>query len=438
MIPDPEDTIVALSSAPGPGARAVIRITGPKAFELLGSAQMVAGPLDYSKRYSVPVELRLTGVHARLPADVYIWPKPRTYTGQDLLELHTISSPPLVELLIAQLLNAGGRAAKPGEFTMRAFLAGKLDLTQAEAVLAVIHAQTPEQLRDALGQLAGGMAQPLQSLRDELLNFLADLEAGLDFAEEDIRFVDRAELSCRLNKGLEVLNDLTEQLDQRAFSESLFRVVLAGKPNAGKSSLFNRLASGGVALVSAEPGTTRDYLTRKITLGDVQVELIDTAGWQDAADGIQGQAQTQTSSQTASADLVLLCMEAGTVPDERDIAVLGQPNAIPLTTKCDAGNASPDCLATSALTGVGIDELKAMIALEARKRIKRGPASSLSRCRNHVRACQTHLARALSNDAPELIALELRGALDELGAMVGAVYTDDLLDRVFSRFCIGK
>jgi tRNA modification GTPase len=440
MIPDPEDTIVALSSASGPGARAVIRITGSRAFEILVASGMAAGPIDCSKRHFVSVELRLSGVHSPLPADVYVWPNPHTYTGQDLLELHTISSPPLVELVIAQLLNAGARAAQPGEFTMRAFLAGKLDLTQAEAVLVVINARSPEQLKDALGELAGGVAQPLQTLRNDLLDLLADLEAGLDFAEEDIRFVDRTEFVCRLNKGLEVLDQLGEQLDQRALSERCFRAVLVGRPNAGKSSLFNRLARHGVALVSDKPGTTRDYLASKVVIDDIPVELVDTAGWNGVVGGIEDQALVLSTRQVAEADLLLLCMEAGSSPNEKELSLLAQTRTLPLATKCDLASDEQDWLATSAVTGAGIEQLAKAIAQEARKRIDRGPAAHLSRCKHHVSACRTHLSLAVAQAAvaPELVALELRGALDELGVMVGAVYTDDLLDRVFSRFCIGK
>src|SRR5689334_9177722 len=204
MTPHPDDTIAALSSAPGPGLRAVVRVTGPKTREVVGKVFLPSpaeGP-GAKGRTLTPGSVRLTGVHSLLPADLYLWPAPHTYSGQDLAELHTLSSPPLVERLLADLLAAGARAAQPGEFTLRAFLAGKKDLTQAEAVLAVIEAGTDADLRQALAQLAGGVTQPLHGLRDDLLNLLADVEAGLDFTEDGIEFVGKRDLLLRLGKGM--------------------------------------------------------------------------------------------------------------------------------------------------------------------------------------------------------------------------------------------
>src|SRR5271165_173091 len=189
MLADPNDTIVALSSPQGPGARAIVRLSGPDSWNVVQSLFVDCAENKPITRALIFGVIRLPGVHSGLPADYYFWPAPRTYTAQDVVEIHTISSPPLVDLLITQCLNAGARVAQPGEFTMRAFLAGKLDLTKAEAVLGVIEAGTRDDLKQALAQLAGGVTQPLQELRGDLLDLLADLEAGLDFAEEDIHFV---------------------------------------------------------------------------------------------------------------------------------------------------------------------------------------------------------------------------------------------------------
>jgi tRNA modification GTPase len=445
MIPDPQDTIVALSSAPGPGGRAIIRLSGPHvlacALTVFTSEQAIAP----DRRRCYLGELRLPDVSARLPADLHFWPGPRTYTGQALVELHMLSCPPLVERLLAELLNAGCRAARPGEFTLRAFLAGKLDLTQAEAVLAVIEAASPDELKRSLAQLAGGVAQPLQLLRDDLLNLLADVEAALDFTEEDIRFVHREEILGRLAKGLAHLILLQKQLDQRAMGGRTFRVVLVGRPNAGKTSLFNALAPGSAALVSAEPGTTRDYLVRRLDVQDVTVELVDTAGWQDSNGAVESQAQQLSRQQAQEADLLLLCLEAGKTVNPKETSLLsrpGTPAVVGVATKCDLVAAPPDYLATSAVTGIGIEALRSLLAERARARALPALAPSLSRCRHHVDACRDHLQRAheavLFEEPSELLAVELRGGLDELGEMVGAVYTEDLLDRVFSRFCIGK
>jgi tRNA modification GTPase len=378
-----------------------------------------------------------------LPADLYLWPAPASYTGQDVAELHLLSCPPLVDLLVAELLQAGARPAQPGEFTLRAFLAGKLDLTRAEAVQAVVAAGDEGELRQALAQLAGGMAGPLQGLRDDLLDLLADVEAGLDFADEDISFVGQEETLKRLANGLARLTLLRRQLEQRAVCDRPFRVVLAGRPNAGKSSLFNALA-GASALVSPEPGTTRDYLLHTLTLGEVAVEVVDTPGWQAGGDAVESAAQELGREQARQADLVVLCLEAGVPPRAAEEGLLGQerPPVVAVATKCDLAAAPPGILATSAVTGAGLDALRSLLAERARGRPRPALAPSLARCRHHVEACLGHLRRAhsvvLFEDPAELLALELREAIEQLGQMVGAVYTDDLLDRIFSRFCIGK
>lgn len=441
--PHLDDTIAALASAVGPGARAIVRVSGPRTLAVVASLFRPAAALEPKRRVLVDGDLLLPTLAAPLPAAVYVWPAPHSYTGQDVAEIHTLSSPPLLELLLAALLGAGARAAQPGEFTMRAFLAGKLDLTRAEAVIGVIEAGDQAELKQALTQLAGGVGQPMQALRDDLLNLLADVEAGLDFADEDLTFVAQDDLLKRLGKGLAQVILVGKQLQQRAVSEHTFRVVLAGRPNAGKSSLFNALA-GATALVSAQPGTTRDYLLQRLKIGDVLIELVDTPGWQTGAGTIEVQAEALARAQSERADLVLLCLRAGEPLGLSESAMLArtQPPVVGVATQCDRASASPNFLPTSAVTGMGLDGLKRLLAERARSRAQPALAPSLSRCRHHVETCLEYLRRAhalvLYNDPPELLALELRGALEQLGEMVGAVYTDDLLDRIFSRFCIGK
>ncbi len=438
-----DDTIVALATPPGAGARAIVRLSGPRSLAAVGALFSPREALAPGTRALAEGSVRLPGVAAALPADVYLWPAPHSYTGQDMAELHVLSAPPLVEALVAALLQAGARPAGPGEFTLRAFLSGKLDLTRAEAVHGVIAAGSRDELKQALAQLAGGVARPLQALRDDLLNLLADVEAGLDFAEEDVQFVEEQDLLLRLGSALAHITLVGKQLEQRGVAGRDFRVVLAGRPNAGKSSLFNALADAS-ALVSPEPGTTRDYLVRRLDLGGVAVELVDTPGWQPAGDDIEAQAQSLGREQAERADLVLLCLEAGVTPSAAETNLLGQerPAAVGVATKCDLGESPADLLATSAVTGAGLEALRALLAERARQRAQPPLAPSLSRCRHHVAECLACLRRAhsvaLYHDPPEILALELRGALEQLGEMVGAVYTDDLLDRIFSRFCIGK
>jgi tRNA modification GTPase len=436
------DTITALSTAPGPGGRAIVRVSGPAAAASVAGVFASPQPLLAGRRGMYFGHLNLPDL-APLPADVYLWAAPHSYTGQDLAEIHTLSCPPLLERLIAQLLQAGCRAAQPGEFTLRAFLAGKLDLTRAEAVHAVIESGSRDELKQALKQLAGGMARPLHELRDDLLNLLADVEAGLDFADEDVSFVKSEPMLKRLGKALAQVTLLGKQLDQRGVADRVFRIVLTGRPNAGKSSLFNALA-GADALVSPEPGTTRDYLVQRLNVGGIRVELIDTSGWQAERDAIESQAQALAREQAENADLLLLCLEAGqTMASEEEILCRqAHPPVVAIATKCDRSPAPSAMLSTSAVTGLGLAALRTLLAEHARRHKQPALAPSLSRCRHHVESCLDQLRRAhgivLFEEPPELLALELRGALEQLGEMTGAVYTDDLLDRIFSRFCIGK
>jgi tRNA modification GTPase len=439
---DLEDTIVALATPPGPGGRAVVRLSGPAAADAVLSIFTPTATWDRGQRSLTSGAIQLPGTFSPLPADVYFWPRPRSYTAQDVAEVHVLSSPPLVELLVAALLRAGARAARPGEFTLRAFVAGKLDLTQAEAVQAVVAAPDTDELRKALAQLAGGMAAPLTDLRNDLLNLLADVEASLDFADEDIRFVGQEETLRRVAAALARLTLMRKQLEDRSTSPKHFRVVLVGEPNAGKSSLFNALA-GAAALVSQEPGTTRDYLTATLEVDGTTIELIDTPGWQAGSDTITSQAQALGRQQTAAADLVLLCIAADTArwPEEEAMAWAQVPH-LAVATKCDLAPPPARLPATSAHTGTGLAELRSLLAESAQAKQQPALAPSLARCRGHVEACLEQLRRAhnliLFDDPPELLAVELRGALEQLGQMVGAVYTEDLLDRIFSRFCIGK
>jgi len=426
MLPHPDDTIVALSSATGSGVRAIIRCSGSNTRSLI----------NHVFRSNA---IHLPNVRSPIPTDLYFFAGPHTYTGQDLAEFHTIGSPPLVEAILAELCNTGARPAQPGEFTLRAFLAGKCDLPRAEAVLAVIESRNEKELHYALSQLAGGVTQPLHVLRDDLLNLLADVEAGLDFVDEDIEFVDQPELLLRLAKGMAQLTLLQKQLSERTINTSAFRVALVGAPNAGKSTLFNALVNDSASIVSEIPGTTRDYLVRPLKIGELTIDLIDTAGWDEATSTIEVQSQRLGRDQAEHADLLLWCVPADEVVPE--VPSSATP-FLSIATKCDRASALAGFLATSAETGDGLDVLRIAI-VEKCEAMRANPlALSGSRCRHHVDSALEHLRKShkivLFHDPQELLALELRLALDQLGELVGAVFTDDLLDRIFSRFCIGK
>ncbi|MFO0967006.1 MAG: tRNA uridine-5-carboxymethylaminomethyl(34) synthesis GTPase MnmE [Gemmataceae bacterium] len=435
---DPKDTIVALATAPGPGGRAIIRLSGKNAIPITRGFGIEAD----ATRALIAGAVLLPDVWAPLPCDAYVFPAPRSYTGEDVVELHTLGSPPLVDRLLHACLAAGARLAQPGEFTLRAFRAGKLDLTRAEAVLAVIDAESRDELKQALGQLAGGMATPLQTLRDDLLDLLADVEAELDFADEEIDRQSQTTLLGRVAALLARVINLRRQIDQRGLAERPFRVVLAGPPNAGKSSLFNALLGKQAALVSPTPGTTRDYLEAPLEIGGVKVLLVDTAGLRESDSAIEAAAQSLGREQQQRADLVLWCQESGVRGQESAVSSQQSTDGIVVWTKADLAASRGTGLVTSAVTGLGLEELKATLLERAKQRTPGGLAPSLTRCRHHVDACLACLRRAhavvLEDDPRELLALELRTALEEVGAMAGAVFTEDLLDRIFSRFCIGK
>jgi tRNA modification GTPase len=437
--PDTSDTIVALSSAPGAGGRAIVRLSGPKSLEAI-TRVFNGADTGFPGRGVHAGELRLPQLHAAVPAHLHLSLAPRSYTGQDLVEVHLPGVPAIVECLIQNLLSSGVRSALPGEFTMRAFLAGKLDLTQAEGVLGILHATHRDELQQALSQLAGGVLGPMLRVREDLLCLLADLEAGLDFAEEDIHFVESADLLDRLESAARSVSDVLLQLRTRSVHARPVRVVLVGPPNAGKSSLFNAMLGKAAALTSPTAGTTRDYLREIKRLEGIDFELIDTAGLHESENWIEGQAQSLGAQQGAEADITLVCSVSGDFPIGNS-PENGQESHLLIRTKCDLKQAEPDQLATSALTGVGLQELWARLVAEARQLMSRGTATHAARSAHHLEHTLHCLDRALlsvERNEPELVALEIRSALAELGELTGAVFTDDLLDRIFSRFCIGK
>jgi tRNA modification GTPase len=368
--------------------------------------------------------------------------------------LHTLGSPPILQALLRIACAAGARLAEPGEFTLRAFLAGRVDLVQAEAVLGVIDADDRRQLDVALAQLAGGLTRPLKLLRDQLLDLLADLEAGLDFVEEDIRFVTGNELQRRLSTAAAGIAALVEQVRGRDRTDFEPRVALVGWPNVGKSSLFNALmGSGPAALVSSQPGTTRDYLAARLQLGGVSCHLVDTAGIEStaSADDLSTVAQQISHEQHERADLRLLCLDATRPLNEWEQAELRRDTAqLVVLTQCDLPTSNSRLatgIKTSTVTGLGLDMLKVaiqseLIAVAAAANPAGAVVATAVRCRESLRPAAESLARArdiaITRQGDELIAAEIRAALLDLGKVVGAIYTDDLLDRVFSRFCIGK
>ncbi len=456
-----DQPIVALASAAGPAGRGIIRISGGGLNVVLDRFQDCQGRstrVKSAQRFSG--EWVLNFATAVIPCDLWYWPDHRSYAGQPTIELHVPGSPSLLEKVLEELHQLGIRAARPGEFTLRAFLNGKIDLVQAEAVLGVIDAQNDSELQTALTQLAGGISRRLLDLRQQMLELLTDLEAGLDFVDEDISFVSRAEVRSRLGQAATFVASLLTQTDSRMTSTALRRVVLAGLPNAGKSTLFNRLAGSSLALVSPEQGTTTDYLRARILERGIHYELVDTAGWEGTATGILAAAQSHRSEQLEQADLILWCSAADVDEDQRNFdnqswdatAGLSIPR-LRIMTKSDMvrqghqpRKGDAESISISVHQGQGINTLRDAITRQlsvphTEKHAWLG--TTAARCRDSLQHAWTALSHAetAANDeclGDELIAVDLRQALDNLGEVAGAVYTDDLLDRIFSKFCIGK
>jgi len=442
----PDDTIVAISSAPGPGVRGIVRLSGAQSRSIVESLFHSNVPLKPG-RVAVGT-VQLSHVPAPLPADVYWFRAPNSYTGQDLAEIHTIGSPPLLEQLVLDILNAGARPAQPGEFTLRAFLAGKKDLTQSEAVLAVIESRNDTDLNAALVQLAGGITLPIAAMREDLLNLLADVEAALDFVDEDIEFVSHEAQLNRIAAALAQLTLLQRQLSERTVSGRAMRVAIVGEPNAGKSSLFNALIGSQAAIVDEQAGTTRDYLVHPLRIGEFPIELIDTAGWQTATNTIESQSQSLGQAAAAQADLLLWCVPMNELPNAATRTKWLQrtgAEVLLVRTKSDLAPvvlSAEDEVDCSAIAKNGLDLLKQTLHDFAERHARPPLAPSQSRCKHHVETAIQRLREAhnlaLFEDPPELLALALRAALDQIGEMSGAILTNDLLDRIFSRFCIGK
>ncbi len=457
-----DDTIAAIASAPGAAEIGVIRASGPRALELtsqlLGDESLRMTRQPTCRESSI--DLARCGGRGRLTVQAYVWPTQRSYTGQPSVELRVLGAPPLLELVLEELFQLGARPAQRGEFTFRAFMAGRLDLAQADAVLGVIDAADFEQLQVALKQLAGGLSGLIGSARSELLNVLADLEAGLDFIDEDIEFIGRAELLARLGAVRQQIERLHQQAEQRMQSQHRNRVVLGGLPNAGKSTLFNALTGRDAAIVSEVSGTTRDYLSLPLQWDGIDIELLDTAGWMSSEQAIEQAAQQQRDDQLQRADLVLWCRAAVLSDDEaaldqehlESLRASGNPLLV-VRTKCDL--LSPESTAcsigdlsefnVSSRSGAGLAELRAhIVASLAEQNVAASElvGSTAARSRESLRATIESLDRAgqatAENLGDELVAIEIREALEHLGQIVGAVYTDDILDRIFSRFCIGK
>ncbi len=487
MLPDIQRTIVALASPPRPAERAIIRLAGPDTRRVLAglcptitNEFLLAPSLTWCQS-----ECQVPSPSLRLPVIVLYWPNDRSYTGSPAAEIHMIGCVPLAEAVINRCCELGADPAQRGEFTLRAFLAGKLDLAQAEAVLGVIEADTPASLRTALSQLGGNLAPAIAPLRNSLIDIVAELEAGLDFVDEDIQFISQQQVVAQLESVSRQLDQFAARLDTRSSSDRVPQVVLTGVPNSGKSSLFNAISRQPLAIVADVPGTTRDYLQHRIRLPDVEFDLIDTAGWEELqGDTPRAMAQTQLARCLAESDLALLCIDVSQLDKMDDWKKLAHESSVKhwlvVGTKIDLvdedtllrvqtilesiqqqlhdatnseSNGAANQVITSINSDLSIDQLMQAISRALSDNERRVQSSADSgplavvhetavRCRAALAAARTGIAAALETardgGGEELIAAELRLVLDDLATIIGEVHSDDVLGEIFSRFCIGK
>ncbi|MGL4234329.1 MAG: tRNA uridine-5-carboxymethylaminomethyl(34) synthesis GTPase MnmE [Casimicrobium sp.] len=463
----PPDTIVAIATPPGRGGVGIVRVSGARAVEI---AQSLCGK-SLTPRLATHTAFRDERREIIDDGIALFFASPASFTGEDVLELHAHGSPIVLASLVERAIALGARHAEPGEFTKRAYLNGKLDLAQAEAVADVIDAATQSAARAAVRSLTGEFSKHIQTLQDRLIRLRMFVEATLDFPEEDVEFIEQERARDQLAETRAALDEVIAKATQGQLLHDGIRVVLAGAPNVGKSSLLNALAGEDVAIVTPIAGTTRDTVRARVSVNGLPVEFIDTAGLRDTDDPVEKIGIERTRAAITDADLALLLVDANDEDANMDALIREIPALLPriiVANKTDlllrsVGAALPRLIAgdhrvaaepllqrddrvrrigISAKTGDGIDLLRAAIEKQAGYEHREGGTFSararhvdaLKRAQHHIDSARQHL----DHTALELFAEELRLAHEALGEITGEFTADDLLGEIFSRFCIGK
>jgi len=453
------DTIVALATPAGIGAIGIIRLSGPEAIAIANSA-FKGKDLTKQASHTIHFGHIMDGdvVLDEVLASIFIAPK--SYTGENVVEISCHGSAYILESVIKLLMKKGARAAKPGEFTLRAFLNGQLDLSQAEAVADLIASNSKASQQVAIQQLRGGFSSQLQSLREQLVQFASLIELELDFAEEDVEFANRDQLKILILQINGVIGGLIRSFELGNAIKQGVNTVIAGRPNAGKSTLLNALLNEERAIVSHIPGTTRDTIEEVLNINGISFRLIDTAGIREATDAIEKIGVERTMEKISQSALLVYVFDAAAISAEdlqQDIESLQKPgikllavaNKIDLLDK-DQSNLSDfrtfglsDFFQISAKEKTNIDELKQHIYNAAIKEKLTGEEMLVTNIR-HLEALQKTeeaLSRVLSGMdtiTSDFLSTDIKQALHYLGEITGAVTTDDLLENIFSKFCIGK
>jgi tRNA modification GTPase len=442
------DIIAAIATAQGRAGIGVVRLSGPA----LGSlARQLIGEIPSARRAT---RARFVDAAGAVIDDgiALFFPAPNSYTAEDVLELHGHGGPVVLQLLLGRCLELGARVAEPGEFTRRAFLNDKMDLAQAEAVADVIEAATEAAARCAVRALQGDFSAAVQALTDRLIELRMLVEATLDFPEEELEPLDRAEARRQLVQVREELATALSRARQGGLLRSGMNVVLAGQPNVGKSSLLNRLAGEELAIVTEIPGTTRDTVRQAIQIDGIPLNIVDTAGLREAHDQVERIGIARTWSEIERADFLLLVVDARAGVTQADEAIVARlpgrlkrvvvHNKVDLADSHEFATASGDAvhLFTSAKTGEGLDHLKQrLLALVGWESSGESVFMARERHLHALRRAGAHLEAAEAVfGAAELFAEELRLAQNELECVTGKFTADDLLGEIFARFCIGK
>lgn len=441
------DTIVAAATPPGTGGIGVVRISGSDT-ESIASTMLGSVP---EPRVATYRSFRGSGGNPLDSGLALYFPAPASFTGEPVLELHGHGGPVVVASIVNAVVELGARQAEPGEFSKRAFLNGKLDLAQAEAIADLIGSGTEQAARAALRSLGGAFSSEVHALSEKLTDLRTYVEAAIDFPEEEVDFLSDGELGRRLADCAESFTALLEKASLGRLLRDGYQVVIVGKPNAGKSSLMNRLSGEDTAIVTEIAGTTRDVLREQINVNGLAVELVDTAGLRENPDRVEAEGIRRARNAMANADAVLWIQDATDAGhDALDEAL---PQDIPVTivrNKIDISGdepgvveGDPPCVMLSAKTGAGVDALHERIqALAGFRDTGEGAFTARRRHVHALRAAAGHFeagrAALETGRAGELLAEELRLAQQELGSITGEVTSDELLGRIFAAFCIGK